>query len=219
MKQAFLGTSLILLTACQSTTPQVKMENISIPNIDIVSQASLGDRMLMQAKGFTANSVTVSSGEGINTSMSGGKYCERVKGSNKYYSDDPQAIGLKNGYGNVISFTNYVTYNKKLNKVCAAPMSCYDETEVSIEFKENDRCLVENSLQQIIEYNGRNGEILNFTYREFSDKMMRNSFTTNFTVDLSQGNIVTYKGSQIEVKNATNSKIEYKVLKNFNSYL
>lgn len=73
----------------------------------------------------------------------------------------------------------------------------------------------ENSFQQTIEYAGRNGDILKFTYSEFADGYARQAFTREFQVDLSQGNVAAYKGAVIEIENATNSSITYKVVRNF----
>ena len=219
MKKVAIGLTAILLTACNSTAPTVQTQNISMPQLETTNIATLGERMLMQAKGFSANSVTVSSGEGYGTRLSAGKYCERSKGSNRYYSDNNQAIGLKNGYGQVISYSNFITYNRRKNEVCAATMSCYSSNEISIKFTPNDYCLAQDSLQQVIEYNGRSGKVLNFTYREFSGDMIRNSYTTDFTVDLEHGDMVMYKGAQIKIESATNSQIKYKLIKNFNTLL
>ena len=46
---------------------------------------------------------------------------------------------------------------------------------------------------------------------------MRTPFTTNFTMDTTAGDVVTYKGAQLKVIQATNQTIRYQVLKNFNN--
>ena len=75
----------------------------------------------------------------------------------------------------------------------------------------------ENSFQQTIEYAGRNGDILKLNYSEFSDGFARQAFTREFQVDLSEGNIAAYKGAIIEIVEATNVQIKYKVIRNFAS--
>lgn len=72
-----------------------------------------------------------------------------------------------------------------------------------------------NLYQQTIEYSGRSGEVLKFTYSEFSDGFARQAFTREFQVDLSHGNVAAYKGAVIEIESATNSSITYKVVRNF----
>jgi hypothetical protein len=76
-----------------------------------------------------------------------------------------------------------------------------------------------NSFQQTIEYAGRSGDILKFNYSEFSDGFARQAFTREFQVDLSEGNIAAYKGALIEIIEATNVQIKYKVIRNFSSDL
>ena len=72
-----------------------------------------------------------------------------------------------------------------------------------------------NTFQQTIEYGGRSGDILKFTYSEFTDGFARQAFTREFQVDLSQGKVAAYKGAVIEIESATNSSITYKVVRNF----
>lgn len=72
-----------------------------------------------------------------------------------------------------------------------------------------------NTFQQTIEYGGRSGDVLKFTYSEFTDGFVRQAFTRDFQVDLSQGKIAAYKGAVIEIEAATNSSITYRVVRNF----
>ena len=77
----------------------------------------------------------------------------------------------------------------------------------------------ENSFQQTIEYAGRSDDILKLNYSEFTDGFARQAFTREFQIDLSQGNVAAYKGAIIEIIEATNVQIKYKVIRNFASDL
>ena len=46
---------------------------------------------------------------------------------------------------------------------------------------------------------------------------LRESFSREFQVDLTEGNVAAYKGAIIEVIDATNVQIKYKVIRNFSS--
>jgi len=207
-----------LAVGCVSTAPQVPTESVSIPKINIESTSFLGERLLMQATGFYADSLQLGSADGVQTRINSGKYCQRKVGSDMFYSFNNKAVGLKNGYGNVVNHQSHVEYDKQKNEVCASSFSCYNTSEISIKYTPNDFCVSQNSNQQIIEYNGKSGNVLNFTYREFTEGMARAPFTTNFTMDLSEGDLIGYKGAQIKVKKATNNKIDYVVIKNFKAY-
>ena len=76
-----------------------------------------------------------------------------------------------------------------------------------------------NSSQQTIEYAGKSGDILKFNYSELGHGFARQTFTREFQVDLSEGNIAAYKGAIIEIVEATNVQIKYKVIRNFSSDL
>jgi hypothetical protein len=72
-----------------------------------------------------------------------------------------------------------------------------------------------DSFQQTLLYNGRVGNKINIGYREFSNNMARPAFNNEVEYDLSSSRIIGYKGAQIEVIEADNSSITYKLLKNF----
>ena len=72
-----------------------------------------------------------------------------------------------------------------------------------------------DTVQQTIEYTGKSGDILKFTYAEFTDNMSREAFNREFQIDLAEGNTLAYKGAVIEVEDATNATITYKVIRNF----
>lgn len=214
-KLAFALVALSVLSGCKSTPPIV-YEQISMPEITSKTSVYLGERMLMQANGHYGRCVTLSGGNGVQSMIKAGKFCQRTPDSNYYYSADSQTVGFKNGYGDILSYVNYVTYKAEKNQVCASAFSCYDSSEMSISYNKNELVVASNSLQQIIEYNGRAGTILNFTYREFTGGMARSAYTTDFKMDLNEGAEIGYKGARLMIHEATNNKVAYTVLKNFN---
>ena len=72
-----------------------------------------------------------------------------------------------------------------------------------------------NSFQQTLIYNGRIGNKINIGYRELSNDYARPAFNNDVEYDLSASNIIGYKGAKIEVIEADNSSITYKLLRNF----
>ena len=72
------------------------------------------------------------------------------------------------------------------------------------------------SVKQQLIYNGRIGTNVKFLYREISDgQYLRQPFTQDIQYDLSEGKIIGFKGARIEIVEATNRQISYKVLKHF----
>jgi hypothetical protein len=78
--------------------------------------------------------------------------------------------------------------------------------------------IAEDSLQQQIEYVGKSGSVLKFVYSEFRDQRIRDAFTREFQVDLSEGNIVAFKGAVFEVNKASNTSITYTVKRHFKEF-
>ena len=74
-----------------------------------------------------------------------------------------------------------------------------------------------NSFQQSIIYSGKVGNRIKFGYREFSGNTARPAFNNDVDYDLNESRIVGYKGARIEVIEATNESIRYKLLSNFNT--
>ena len=74
-----------------------------------------------------------------------------------------------------------------------------------------------NSFQQTLLYSGKVGDKINFGYREFSGNVARPAFNNDVEYDLSTSSIIGYKGARIEVLEATNEFIRYKVFSNFNT--
>jgi hypothetical protein len=73
-----------------------------------------------------------------------------------------------------------------------------------------------DSFQRTLIYNGKVGGKINIAYREFSGDLARPGFSNNVEYDLSESNVIAYKGAQLEVLEATNQFIRYKVIRNFN---
>ena len=73
-----------------------------------------------------------------------------------------------------------------------------------------------DNFQQTLIYTGREKNIVKFTYREFKDNFARPDFTIDVQYDLSMSKDISFKNARIEIIDATNNSITYKVLKNFN---
>ena len=194
------------------------------PDVGIAAEVYLGDRMLTQQVGewkeciipqktftkkirFSAATFTHKKGEPL---------C-KSKLSDKNYNPN---------YANGIQgYTAPVCWKERGKKsslcvhtggVCQACIKNISDADV----KHGETFIYnENSFQQTIEYAGKSGEILKFTYSEFSEGFARQAFARDFQVDLSEGNVAAYKGAIIEILEATNMQIKYKVIRNFSSDL
>jgi hypothetical protein len=71
-----------------------------------------------------------------------------------------------------------------------------------------------NFRQQLI-YQGRSGSSLKLSYREFTGDLARPAFSQDLTFDLSDGAVIGAKGARVEVLEATNTSIRYRLLQPF----
>ena len=74
----------------------------------------------------------------------------------------------------------------------------------------------ENSFQQTLIYSGKVGNKINIGYREFSSNLARPAFNNDVEYGLHESKQIGYKGALLEIVDANNQSITYKVLKNFN---
>lgn len=74
----------------------------------------------------------------------------------------------------------------------------------------------DNSFQQTLIYSGKVGNKINVGYREFSSNLARPAFNNDVEYDLNQSKQIGYKGALLEVVDANNQSITYRVLRNFN---
>ena len=71
------------------------------------------------------------------------------------------------------------------------------------------------TFQQELIYNGRHEDNIKFLYRELSNDLMRPAFTQDIQYDLKESNTIGFKGVRIEIIEATNRYIKYRVSKSF----
>jgi hypothetical protein len=77
-----------------------------------------------------------------------------------------------------------------------------------------DHAKADNFQQEFI-YSGKAGNVLKFTYREFTNDMARPAFNQDVQYDLTESNEIGFKGARLLVLNATNTKLEYRLITAF----
>jgi hypothetical protein len=217
-KHIFTAMVAMTLAGCASTTSTTtKNTLITLPSLNEIHEAYLGDPIITQAWGSHTPSVTVGTADGVSTAIYGGKFYF----DGKYFvSKNPKAIGSKNGFGSVVAYSNIAAYNPKEHEFCPTPSNwspCYNSNELDIVYNPDDFRLAPASFKQEIEYNGKQVNILNFTYREFSENSARAAYTTDFKIDLDESDTFGYKGAQFKVIKGTNNKFTYQIIKGFRS--
>lgn len=71
-----------------------------------------------------------------------------------------------------------------------------------------------NFIQEFL-YNGKSGNTIKFSYREFNNNLIRPAFTQELQYDLDDSDIIGFRKLRIQIINATNTQIDYKILHSF----
>ena len=208
------ATSLIL-GGCASQPIQPTGQVIKTPIINKTTSVSLGEKMLesgfaitrpsfsLMQKVTTTNNVDILPGEFVATHTEGKKtYFKRLdagptvdlmfgKNYNEIVVDADGEICYYDGFG--------ITPCSK-DKANVRDKTIYTP----------------DSFMQELIYTGKVGDKIRFTYREFTNGMARQAFNVDVEYDLSESDIIAYKGATIRIISATNTKITYIVVKHFN---
>jgi hypothetical protein len=143
--------------------------------------------------------------------------CKRKLKDKNYWPTYMNATGFGNEQMQAVSFRG----KKGKYRICQTSMGmrayCVKDLTDNDVVAGDAFVYTENTLQQTIEYSGRSGDVLKFNYSEFYDGFARQAFTREFQIDLGEGNVAAFKGAIIEVIEATNVQIKYKVIRNFSS--
>ena len=75
----------------------------------------------------------------------------------------------------------------------------------------------QSAFQQTLIYNGKVGNKINIGYREFQGGMARAAFSNEVEYDLSESKTIRYKGAVLDVMDANNQSITFKLTRNFNT--
>ena len=199
--------------------------NYNKPDVGTETEVYLGDRMLTQQEGewkeciTPKKSYTKEQGGWTGIYKANQPICKKEYKSKDYLATYPNASSRNGAIA-----TNQVRWREKKGSysLCQCTSRCvYCIKNLSEDDVEAGETFIysENSFQQTIEYAGRSDQILKFNYAEFTGGFARQAFSREFQVDLSNGNIAAYKGAIIEIIDATNVQIKYKVIRNFSSDL
>ena len=214
---------LVALTGC--ATPDFnyvpKMRSLSEPPLGEVVTAYVGDSMVRQGTYTEHEAIKVSEelklGLFDEYTVSKGYFLKR--GQNKNYETYTSPMTPDAGTITVAPLSDPVIaiiVHHGSSKLCALTVLGATDCIVTDSFERtNYERATRDTFQQTLIYSGRIGDKINVGYREFSSDYARPAFNNDVEYDLSDSAIIGYKGASIEVLEATNQFIKYKLLANF----
>lgn len=213
-----------LLSGCATTNTNYRpvATEISDPPIGKVVTADVGGTMLRQGKYvehdaiFLADDVKVGI-LGTYTFQRGYYVREGEDSKNEFYRPEVSQEGGRVVQGALADPFRTILVPKTKNEICGVSAFggkvCKDFTVQRLKRP----ALTSDGFQQTLLYSGRIGNKINVSYREFSNNVARPAFNNEVEYDLSESKTIGYKGAEIEIIEATNRLITYKVVRNFNN--
>ena len=208
-----LFITMFFIASCATHPVRQNMENLSFPELDTITTKSLGDILLSQGVKTTYPAIEMLHDSG--RIVKGIYIGVGQEGNNIIYKPRPTDIHMNQAIGVFFLAGSNDNLNiawrsafGSLVKGSRIDNSYYNETTVAIESS--------NDFQQTLIYTGKEGNIIKATYREFSGNMARAAFTIDVTYDLNDSDIIAFRGARLQVIEATNTSITYKVISNFN---
>lgn len=224
---SLLGLTVIAFFAggCASPVSNYRAEatEVSFPALDTEVTAQVGEEMLRQGKYYEGDGIRLSQEikfGGLFTAytLTPGEYAKEGEDKTSEFfqpSTGPRGGAVKkNPIADPWKSIQLMKDNSKIAVItfinAKIPEKAVGITRIKIPV------LADDAFQQTLIYSGRVGTKIKIGYREFSNNNARPAFNNDVDYDLNESKIIGYKGARIEILEATNELIRYRVLQNFN---
>lgn len=208
------------------------LEFIDTPQLNVETIAEVGDTLVEKGKVYTFEGIEL-----FEDLTDGGSFREYVMKAHKLKLSSKDADG--NSYYTPNPTYYYVidkTFGSRRGEIWSPALvltssgalefegtfdlsSAGDITNNNPRFKSGNIIDVKQpNFKQSLIYNGKQGSVIKFTYREYSNDMIRPGFAQDVQYDLAESKVIGFKGVRIEVIRASNTQIVYRVFKSFPAY-
>lgn len=224
MWRFFVSVLALSIVGCVSTSANYRpiAIDISEPPLGQIVTAEVGGVMLRQGKYVEHDAIylqeTVKVGVFGAYVFSRGYYLrEGEDGKNEFYYPENSPEGGSVDKSALADPYKTMMVVKGQNTICGVSVLNARVCQKNVRFERVKRpALVSDGFQQTLLYSGRIGNKINISYREFSNNTARPAFNNDVEYDLSESTTIGYKGAEIEIIEATNRMIKYRVIRNFN---
>ncbi len=215
----------ILLSGCTAPVynyvPQAK--NFSVPPLNTSTTTFVGEEMVKQGVDSSSDAIHFEQSTQIGDSfyyiIPAGDYAKvGQKGDSEFYSGINHRTGQLIPYRPMINDPVKNIQLKNTGEICIITVFNGTKCDTGKSFSRVKlNTSVQNSFQQTLIYNGKVGDKINIGYREYSDGLARPAFSNEVEYDLSESKTIRYKGAILDVIEANNQSITFKLTRNFNT--
>jgi hypothetical protein len=207
------------LVGCRTSPParpiaraKVTSSPSTVPALGTTTTAGIGEELLTQGTAKRLDFIVIPEDQKIGPmTVRKGKYPKVEEGSGyrgfraTLAKNEPVVYDLE---GRV-----YLYSKDEGNKTACLSRTNCGELDYSLD---QSSSFERSAFHRTLIYSGRIGNRITLGYREFSNDSARPAFNNDVAYDLSESKILGYKGARLEVIQATNTEITYKVLSVFN---
>lgn len=236
MKKFSIVGLILILSSCAST-PQLLPVNlvdttlIDYPEKSVVVSATLGERLV--AKGYRQDgpAIEIEAGLLVDNDESYLKCSLATNNQQSHFisrkntSNGDMCAGPFNYFWiessletsancNGASQTSFICSSNEENKFYLQRRPDYDLNQSLIKKTRKQTTSRTNFVQELI-YNGRVDNNIKFIYREFSEDMIRPAFNQTVQYDFNESKLISFKGLTLEIIEANNLLIKYRLISNF----
>lgn len=226
MKKLLFFALIIILTGCAQRMEMVapKKSIVDIPERNTQSTVEIGEPLVKKANVYTRNAIklqnTVSAGDGffLKKFTQNPAILPATRQDNEWICYGINQLEVYDVViGTVLSVGGLAInkFNEEKFRFCSDRVIAMEPTPKPIIIHTEVVDYSQPGFEQELLYNGRSGDVLKFLYREYQYNKMRGDFTQEIQYDLKDGNLIGFKGVRLEILNASNTKITYKVISSF----
>ena len=204
---------------------------ISFPAIGVERSASIGDELVRQGTATQTNGAVTRRENNIRGMVLSPGFYPQIGEDDKYIYTSFSTGNASGEMGRVTVtgslfgsnvFPQSNRFAKEKQETCVVGPAAYGivqsncDSEHSYNFEKRPT-VSSNNFQQTLIYSGRVGDRIKISYREFSGNTARPAFSNEAEYDLSESDIIAYRGARLRVIEADNEKIVYSLISNFNT--
>lgn len=228
MKKINIIISGLCLLVAGCVTPRTQIapieSKVEIPEIGVVSEAELGDTIIKKGNVLTYDGIelretlTFKPNNRIYTLEIPQQTLMATMEDRRYVYYYGENISISGFYGLQKVFAGMKVSKKNPDLIyvfCNYPaLSSPLKNKPAMGFCKAEALKQNYFLQELI-YNGKTGNQVKFLYREITGNLLRTPFNQEAIYDLGEGNVIGFKGARIEVIEASNTNLKYKVIESF----
>ena len=223
MKGIYLLVAILFLSGCTALPPSIKyyFQNKSSPEVNKITSQELGDTLVSYLRATTALSYK---------RLIGTSYKNKPRQDNLILAPVTEWEKWDLFSDGVLLYCHDKVNDKWCYAAPLTPMCSAYKCAVGVPGMEKLRGkenympaiyvdITKPNFRQELIYNGKVGTHVKFLYRELSGPPISDAFTKEIQFDLDESQEIGFKGAKLEIIEATNRSITYKVTSHFDSVM